>query len=79
MSLLDEARVAQKARGPACRVGVFLATASGSLIGDVTELLTAVADKTVYATTAAAVFREHGIDLTDEVIRYHLAKKCQCP
>lgn len=79
MSLLDEAKLAQRARGPACRVGLLLNTNTGAFHQEIVDLLAAVERQDIFATTAAAIFKEHKLNLTDESIRHHLARKCLCP
>ena len=77
MSLLDEARAAQKVRGPACTVSILLGQSNG-LRAEIDELINA----DVFASTASSVLKEHNLALSPDAIRRHRKRGtptgCQC-
>lgn len=78
MSLLDEAKAAQRQRGPQCQVATVLANTAGAFPKEITDLLAAVTAKEVYASTASEVLKRHQIELSRDSIRRHVNRHCQC-
>jgi hypothetical protein len=71
MSLLTESRAAQTHAGLACGVSLLPA----ALIAEVEEALD---EPGIYATTIAAILKTRGLVVSDETLRRHKKRLCQC-
>lgn len=79
MSLLDEARAAQRPNGSECGVATVRGRLAAPLLTDFDDLLEAINAKSVHATSASTVLKLHEILLSADTLSRHVRRRCQCP
>lgn len=75
MSLLDEARAAQRHHGPQCTIALLR---SGERGKEIDELLAAVKEGLIYSSTAERILKQNNLPVNAEPIRRHIRGECSC-
>ena len=74
-SLFAAIKAAGRPQGPRCSVAVIRDDLPPD---DARDLIAAMADPTVHATTIAAVLKERGYQIRGDTIRRHIKHECNC-